>query len=128
MANASVVGGVLLALIEGMNIMITKMFAQPPPPTRAELEAAMKAENDPTAPPITGGLFPSMGFGGGVSPQSPPTVTEPPVEAAPVLPGGFGGSMSDGTTFVTENSTSASDSSSGDSSSGKWWPFSSSNS
>merc|ERR1711865_301363 len=50
-ASAALVGGVLLALIEGMGIMITKM----------------------TAPPTQGGLFPTMGL-----PPAPTSTTSPP--------------------------------------------------
>jgi len=125
MASAAVVGGVLLALIEGMGIMFTKMMA-PPVPTAEDYEQAMKA-NDPTAPPTAGGLFPSRGGGGGgglgsilgapSAPQSDPGLTEPPSSTAPVV-------MTDGTTtFSTEGSSSDSSSSEGGSSGGGWWPF-----
>uniref|UniRef100_A0A7S1Y2X7 Mitochondrial import inner membrane translocase subunit TIM17 n=1 Tax=Grammatophora oceanica TaxID=210454 RepID=A0A7S1Y2X7_9STRA len=74
MASAAVVGGVLLALIEGFGIMFTKMTA-PAVPTKDDYEAAMR--QDPTAPPTSGGmgmLQSVMGGGGG----SPPGATAPP--------------------------------------------------
>ena len=57
MASAAVVGGVILALIEGMGIWMNNYFAMPPP----GMEDAMAAStgppvNDITAPPTTGGL------------------------------------------------------------------------
>jgi len=72
MASAAVVGGVLLALIEGMGIMFTKMMA-PPVPTKDDYERAMQ---DPTAPPTSGGMN-IMGsvMGGG---NAPPAATAPP--------------------------------------------------
>jgi hypothetical protein len=55
MASAAVVGGVLLALIEGMGIMFTRMMA-PPVPTAEDYQRAM----DPTAPPTAGTLMERM--------------------------------------------------------------------
>ena len=114
MASAAAVGGVLLALIEGMGIMFTKMMA-PPVPTAEDYEKAMQA-NDPTAPPTAGGLFPSRGGGGlgGLlapsSEPSPPEATEPPP---------FG--LNTETTFSTESSA---DAPSDDKKQGSgWWPF-----
>lgn len=105
MASAAAVGGILLALIEGMGIMFTKMTA-PPAPDDLLARQAM----DPTAPPTAGGLFPSIG-----GPGTPnPFVTVPPStpSESDVFPG------SD-TTFSTESSSSTRGGSSG------WWPFSS---
>ena len=45
----ALIGGVLLALIEGLSIFATKVFA-PPPPTEEEMK--QQALQDPTAPPI----------------------------------------------------------------------------
>mmetsp|Transcript_13159 Transcript_13159/g.24730 ORF Transcript_13159/g.24730 Transcript_13159/m.24730 type:complete len:251 (-) Transcript_13159:28-780(-) len=53
MAQAAVVGGVLLGLIEGMGVMMNKMMS-PGLPTPEEM-AAMGA-HDPTAPPTSGGI------------------------------------------------------------------------
>ncbi|MGL4284312.1 MAG: hypothetical protein ACRCSI_12110, partial [Eubacterium aggregans] len=118
MASAAVVGGVLLALIEGMGIMFTKMMA-PPVPTAEDYERAMA---DPTAPPTAGGLFPgSLGalLGGG-GPSTPAATTEPPMQGSPFV-------LTDGsTTFSTEGSKHDDDANhnkvSSSSSSG-WWPF-----
>lgn len=125
MASAAVVGGVLLALIEGMGIMFTKMMA-PPVPTAEDYEKAMHAQ-DPTAPPTAGGLFPSAasGFGallGGTSSNSnptPPATTEPPTNGSPFV-------MTDGsTTFSTEGSKHDDDANHNKaaSSGSSWWPF-----
>ena len=104
MASAAVVGGVLLALIEGMGIMFTKMMA-PPVPTAEDYEKAMR--QDPTAPPTMGGMSimnAVMGSGGS---SAPPSVTAPPSTDM----------MSTETTFSTEESRSE------DSSSGSWFGF-----
>jgi len=127
MASAAVVGGVLLALIEGMGIMFTKMMA-PPIPTAEDYEQAMKA-NDPTAPPTAGGLFPSSlgrrssGGGGsntsggigsilGVSSSSEEThTTAPPFN------------MTDETTSFSTEGTTDSDGRQNTSVASSWWPF-----
>jgi import inner membrane translocase subunit TIM17 len=72
MASAAVVGGILLALIEGMGIMFTRMTA-PPVPTAEDYERAM----DPTAPPTAGTLMERML--GAPPPTAPPPTpsTEP---------------------------------------------------
>ena len=76
MASAAVVGGVLLALIEGMGIMFTKMMA-PPVPTAEDYEQAMR--QDVTAPPTAGGLFGSMpSFGVPASSAPEQSDTAPP--------------------------------------------------
>jgi import inner membrane translocase subunit TIM17 len=111
MASAALVGGVLLALIEGMGIMFTKMTA-PPSPDDLLAQQAM----DPTAPPTQGGLFPSMGSPGsrnpfGMSPPPSSSSTSPPTSSDP-----FSGSD---TTFSTESQSGNAESSGGSS----WWPF-----
>jgi hypothetical protein len=88
MAGAAVVGGVLLALIEGMGIMFTKMMA-PPVPTKDDYEKAMR--QDPTAPPTLGGLNIMGSMMGG---KAAPAATAPPPTDM--------GSME--TTFSTEGS------------------------
>lgn len=105
MASAALVGGVLLALIEGMGIMFTKMTAPPSPDDLLAQQA-----RDPTAPPTTGGLFPSIGGPGSSNPlnTAPPTSSESETASFPEAE----------TTFSTESSSS------GDGS-GSWWPFSS---
>ena len=115
MATAAIFGGVILALIEGMGIMFTKVMA----PASPEEMLAMQAQQmggvdagpmDVTAPPTQGGLFPSMAMGGGGGGGSAP----PPPSPSSSDP------FSTETTFSTESSSSTSDSSS-DSSWG--WPF-----
>ncbi|KAL7580272.1 hypothetical protein ACA910_013005 [Epithemia clementina (nom. ined.)] len=107
MASGALVGGVLLALIEGMGIMISRAFA-PPVPTAEDYQRAM--QQDVTAPPTAGGLFPTGGFqmatGGGGAP--------PPDSMYPT-------DSDDGTTFRTEGSSN--ESGKGGSS---WFPFGSS--
>lgn len=57
MASAAVVGGVILALIEGMGIWMNNYFSMPPPgmedPNAMDMGPPV---NDITAPPTTGGL------------------------------------------------------------------------
>ena len=110
MASAAAVGGALLALIEGMGIIFTKMMAPPSP------EDMVAMQNDPTAPPTAGGLFPSMGganpFGAPAPPANSPTA---PPENEPFMLGD--------TTLSREESTQ---NESNESSS--WWPFSASSS
>jgi hypothetical protein len=102
MASAAVVGGVLLALIEGMGIMFTKMMA-PPVPTAEDYQRAM----DPTAPPTTmaggGGGSSLMDYMRGSSSTSPP----PSSTAAP--PSTLEPSFGMETTFSTEGSGSGSE-------------------
>lgn len=73
MAGSAAVGGILLALIEGMGILFTKMMA-PPVPTIEDYERSMR--QDPTAPPTSGG-YNIMGsvMGGNVAPSA----TAPPI-------------------------------------------------
>ena len=88
MASAAVVGGILLALIEGMGIMFTRMTA-PPVPTAEDYERAM----DPTAPPTAGTLMERM-MGGAAAPT--PTALPPTPSTEP--------SFGMETTFSTESS------------------------
>jgi len=108
-ASAAVVGGVLLALIEGMGIMFTKMMS-PPLPTPDMYEQAGAV--DPTAPPTAGGLM------GRTAPPSAPS--------DPFSGGGGGGDGGGGgfgsETFSSEGSSSSS-SSGGGGGGGGWWPF-----
>jgi mitochondrial import inner membrane translocase subunit TIM17 len=117
MASAAVVGGVLLALIEGMGIMFTHMMA---PPSPADMIAAQTM--DPTAPPTQGGLFPIMGGGGGgpLAPQysSSSSSPSPPSPTSPGSSIDTFGSNDTTTTFSTESSqTSNTEGAS------SWWPF-----
>lgn len=118
-ASAAAMGGVLLALIEGMGIMMSRMLS-PGPATAEEMERAMR--QDPTAPPTSGGLLQSISSA--VAPRressSPqellplgPPVSEPYVET-------------DGTTTFIKESVRTSDETTS-ASSGGWWPFGSKN-
>lgn len=111
-ASAAAVGGVLLALIEGMGIMISRALA-PAPPTAEDYERAM--QQDVTAPPTMGGLMPRNPF---MSSNSEPSPQPDHAPAQPYL-------ETDGsTTFSTEVTSSSTSSGSSTSS---WWPFGSSN-
>lgn len=103
MASAAAVGGVLLALIEGMGIMFTKMTA-PPSPDDMLAQQAM----DPTAPPTAGGLFPSIVGTGKSNPLTSRSPSPTPSEGEP---------YSTETTFSTEPTISSDSPSSG------WWLF-----
>lgn len=106
MASAALVGGVLLALIEGMGIMFGRLMA-PPSPDDMLAQQAM----DPTAPPTAGGLFPSIGGPGTSNPFAKPPASD---TASPDIVDPYA------TTFSSEP-TSNESSSSGSSSS--WWSF-----
>jgi mitochondrial import inner membrane translocase subunit TIM17 len=107
MASAAVVGGVLLALIEGMGIMFTRMMA-PPVPTAEDYAAAAVA--DVTAPPTAGGLFPTgfPGMGGSS------TTAPPPEPAMPQMNDTF--HETDGTTTFSTEATRKDEPA-------NWWPF-----
>lgn len=105
MASAAVVGGVLLALIEGMGIMFTKMMA-PPVPTAEDYERA--ARQDPTAPPTAPGLSMMASVMG--TAMAPPPSTD-------------SHGMSTETVFSTEGSSSSEEK---PKSSGGWFGFGSS--
>lgn len=111
MAGAAVVGGVLLALIEGMGIMFTRMTA-PPVPTAEDYQRAM----DPTAPPTAPGSSLLNAIMGNTSPGPSPRndATAPPLEPS------FGME----TTFSTEGSSSQEQEEK--SSSGGWFSWGSS--
>jgi len=113
-ASAAMVGGVLLALIEGMSIMIGRMSAPPSP----DQMIAEQQQYDPTAPPTQGGLFPA-GFGGRPTPAEPTTSTTAT---------GNTNTTSDPfdtpTTFSTnDSSTSFSNTQEEPSGGSSWWPF-----
>lgn len=114
MAGGAVVGGVLLALIEGMGIMFTRMMA-PPVPTAEDYAAA--ASMDVTAPPTAGGLFPTGSFpsfgGGSRNTSPPPEAAMPPPMHEPFL-------ETDGTTTFSTEATRKDEPSS---STANWWPF-----
>jgi import inner membrane translocase subunit TIM17 len=115
MASAAVVGGVLLALIEGMGIMFTKMTAPPSPE-----DMMAQQQMDPTAPPTAGGLFPSFG-GGATAPPPPPTSSGGGGSSGGSASAmGTEGPYSHETTFSTEGSYSSNDEQQQQSG---WWPF-----
>mmetsp|Transcript_34412 Transcript_34412/g.75327 ORF Transcript_34412/g.75327 Transcript_34412/m.75327 type:complete len:234 (-) Transcript_34412:164-865(-) len=117
MASAAAVGGVLLALIEGMGIMFTKMTS-PALPTPEDYAAAGAV--DPTAPPTAGGLM---------MPTAPPATSEPSSGGSynPFASSSSDSSGSDfdsmantETTFSSESPSSSSQQQAGG---GGWWPF-----
>ncbi|KAL3816122.1 hypothetical protein ACHAXA_011619 [Cyclostephanos tholiformis] len=126
MASAAVVGGVILALIEGMGIWMNNYFSMPPPGMEDPNAMAIgPPANDVTAPPISGGLgmIPtglkrssntSLGSGGGM-----------------ISVGGGEGEGEqqrfDSGGYETTFSMGSASSSEGDKASG-WWPFSGSSS
>jgi len=128
-AQGALVGGVLLSLIEGMGIMITK-YMSPPLLTPEEMAAA--GQIDPTAPPTAGGMV--LGAGG----LAPPPVSSSEDEVGSnnenvnpfqILAGATTPSESDG--FGSERFTTESPSSTPaldeNSQTRGWWPFSGSN-
>jgi len=125
MASAAVVGGVLLALIEGMGIMFTRMMSQKPP-TKEEYEMAMQQQmqqRDVTAPPTAGGLLPSFASSSNSSSNSN---NAPPADTAPPPPSSMDPySGSDDTTFSGYSSPSSSSSREEKKSSGasSWFSF-----
>jgi hypothetical protein len=117
MASSALVGGVLLALIEGMGIMITKWMS-PPLPTPEDYAAA--GAFDPTAPPTTGGLNLSLG-GPNTSQQQSSSSTSSwwgSSDTSSLPP-----SMESETIFDPASGSPATT----QSTSSGWWPFSSNN-
>lgn len=115
MASAAVVGGVLLALIEGMGIMFTKMMA-PPVPTAEDYQRAM----DPTAPPTTtmaGGGSSLMDYMRGSSSST----TSPPPSSIAAPPSTMEPSFGMETTFTTEGSGSEEQESSTNTGKSSWF-------
>jgi import inner membrane translocase subunit TIM17 len=115
MAGAAVVGGVLLALIEGMGIMFTKMVAGPSPD---DMLAAQS--QDPTAPPTAGGLFPSIGGPGTRNPFAAAPPSEPAPSSSTAPPDASFDFGSDGTSYSSESTSSNVVPQDAGSS---WWPF-----
>ena len=136
MASAAVVGGIILALIEGMGIWMNNYFSMPPPGME-EMQMQTPPVNDITAPPISGGLgmIPTgimqrgsavstssstnntMSMGGGPDGQT----NEQQFDA-----GGHETTFSMGGTSSSLSSSSSSSSESGGGSKGGgggWWPF-----
>mmetsp|Transcript_11270 Transcript_11270/g.27067 ORF Transcript_11270/g.27067 Transcript_11270/m.27067 type:complete len:234 (-) Transcript_11270:234-935(-) len=116
-ASAAAVGGVLLALIEGMGIMFGKMFAPPSP----DQMLAEQQQFDPTAPPTQGGLFPaSMGVGAGTAPPPPTQSASTQSSSSNTTNDPF----DTPTTFSTsDSSTSFSNTQEEPSGGSSWWPF-----
>lgn len=127
--QAAVVGGVLLALIEGAGIMITKYMS---PALQSPEEMAAAGMMDPTAPPTASGMV--LNSGATTPPSAPPSSSTNEgdssenrgVDPFDVLAGGGRSSSTDfdnfpsATKFSTESSPDASEI---DNSSGGWWPF-----
>jgi len=121
-AQAAAIGGVLLALIEGMGIMITKSMS-PPLPTPEEMASA--GVSDPTAPPVSGGMILNS-LGGApkvISSSESNNDTASTEDPFAVLAGKSSESASFGTetTFSTGKSSEL-NTSQGSEESG-WWPF-----
>jgi len=122
MAQSALVGGVLLALIEGMSIMFTRM-ASPALPTPDELAAGTP---DVTAPPTTGGLLmpssnaPQQQQSSSSSSYLPPFL-EPSSSSSSDSFDGSGMGDTD-TKFSSGNNIGSSSAENGGTSSG-WWPF-----
>lgn len=117
MASAAVVGGVILALIEGMGIWMNNYFATPPPGMEDPMAAAVgPPANDITAPPTTGGL--------GMIPTGLSNAARRATQQQPTtMTMGDDGFDSGGheTTFTSGMGTSSST----EEKKSSWWPFSS---
>ena len=126
MASAAVVGGVILALIEGMGIWMNNYFSMPPPGMEDPNAMAIgPPANDITAPPTTGGL--------GMIPTGLANVGRRATQSdssGMMTMGGGDGEMSDrfdsGGHETTFSAGGSSSSSSSEESKGGWWPFGSS--
>jgi hypothetical protein len=114
MASAAVVGGVILALIEGMGIWMNNYFAMPPPGMEDQMaESVGPPANDITAPPTTGGL--------GMIPTGLSNVSRRVTQQqASTMTMGDDGFDSGGheTTFTSDRGSSDDGKKSGG-----WWPF-----
>lgn len=106
---------ICLFLIGPSLLRISRAIA-PPVPTAEDYQRAM--QQDVTAPPTAGGLFPTGGFSPGPSSSrsSSPSDTVPPSDLL------FPTDSHDGTTFRTEGSSSGNS----ESSKGGWFSFGSS--
>jgi|Transcript_20597 import inner membrane translocase subunit TIM17 len=114
-ASAAAVGGVLLALIEGMGIMFGRMFAPPSP----DQMLAEQQRYDPTAPPTQGGLFPAGVPAGATAPPTSSSAPPPPSSSnAPSDP------FDTPTTFSTSDSSTSFNNTQEEPSGGSsYWPF-----
>ena len=132
MASAAVVGGIILALIEGMGIWMNNYFSMPPPGMEEmQMQTTGPPVNDITAPPISGGLgmIPTglmqrgsastssinntMSMGGGADGQTNEQQFDAGGHETTFSMGGTSSSMS----------SSSSDSGGGSKGGGGWWPF-----
>eukprot|EP00577_Skeletonema_sp_RCC1716_P021833 CAMPEP_0113415460 /NCGR_PEP_ID=MMETSP0013_2-20120614/24576_1 /TAXON_ID=2843 ORGANISM="Skeletonema costatum, Strain 1716" /NCGR_SAMPLE_ID=MMETSP0013_2 /ASSEMBLY_ACC=CAM_ASM_000158 /LENGTH=238 /DNA_ID=CAMNT_0000302413 /DNA_START=82 /DNA_END=798 /DNA_ORIENTATION=- /assembly_acc=CAM_ASM_000158 len=126
MASAAVIGGVLLALIEGMGIWMNNYFAQQPmgmeDPNAAGGMVTGPPENDITAPPTSGGV--------GMMPTGLTLRRAPSQQQQQQTIGGMEGESerfdSGGYETTFSSGGGGGSSSSGDEKSGGWWPFGSS--
>jgi len=134
MASAAVVGGIILALIEGMGIWMNNYFSMPPPGMEEEMmqmQTTGPPLNDITAPPISGGLgmIPTglmqrgsastssinntMSMGGGADGHTNEQQFDAGGHETTFSMGGTSSSMS----------SSSSESGGGSKGGGGWWPF-----
>jgi len=127
MTQAAVVGGVLLALIEGAGIMITKYMS---PALQSPEEMAAAGMVDPTAPPTASGM--ALNSGPTAPPSAPPADEGSSSSGAnpfDVLAGGDRRSSSDfdsyssETKFSTDSSSLVTSEDNNSGNSGGWWPF-----
>ncbi len=113
MASSAVVGGIILALIEGMGIWMNSALAAPPPGMEGGTELGPPTD-DITAPPTSGGL--------GMIPTGLGAVGRRSTENVATV-GGGGGSFDSGgheTTFSSGGEGSTPDEGG---KGGGWWPF-----
>ena len=135
MASAAVVGGIILALIEGMGIWMNNYFSMPPPGME-EMQMQTPPVNDITAPPISGGLgmIPT-----GIMQRGSAVSTSSSTNNTMSMGGGPDGqtneqqfdagghettfSMGDTSSSLSSSSSSSSESGGGSKGGGGWWPF-----
>jgi len=119
MASSAIVGGVILALIEGMGIWMNNYFSEAPPGMEVGADMTGPPVNDITAPPTTGGM--------GMIPTGLGNLgSRRPTKQSDVVTMGVDSSFDSGgheTTFDSGSSSSSSSSSKEGGSGGGWWPF-----
>ncbi|KAL3772198.1 hypothetical protein ACHAWU_000546 [Discostella pseudostelligera] len=131
MASAAVVGGIILALIEGMGIWMNNYFSMPPPGMEDPNAMAIgPPANDITAPPISGGLgMIPTGFSSSRSSSSSSSSSSQSNSGGMITMGGEGESErfdagGHETTFsMGGTTTSSAYGESTTSGGGGWWPF-----
>eukprot|EP00581_Thalassiosira_minuscula_P009362 CAMPEP_0183708650 /NCGR_PEP_ID=MMETSP0737-20130205/4883_1 /TAXON_ID=385413 /ORGANISM="Thalassiosira miniscula, Strain CCMP1093" /LENGTH=238 /DNA_ID=CAMNT_0025936545 /DNA_START=52 /DNA_END=768 /DNA_ORIENTATION=- len=123
MASAAVVGGVILALIEGMGIWMNNYFSMPPPgmedPNAMEMGPP---SSDITAPPTTGGLG-MIPTGLGQRRTTQPSAAGSGDFVTMGDGGGHGFDAGGHETTFSAGGSSSSSSSGEEGKSGGWWPF-----